>query len=578
MKSIVTGIIFGLLNLTWLWAGVPVTVQPTDWVGLPEKGKVKHRELSVEGGRKSKVSYLSFEMNFIKSVEEIESIELVLPVRRVKGSGVVHLFWVTSPWKSGKLNYSNRPSNGEKLTSFYVDDKVKGEFLKIDLTQAFRDWGYSPDTNHGILFETYDDLQVEFTKGLMNSRLANLASQVFDNKVPKFEMIFASVGGPAGPKGETGPMGYRGPQGDQGVAGPVGPSGAQGDQGVAGSVGPSGAQGEQGVAGPTGPSGPQGDQGVAGPVGPSGPQGDQGVAGPAGPSGAQGDQGVAGPSGPQGDQGVAGPAGPSGAQGDQGVAGPVGPSGPQGDQGVAGPAGPSGPQGDQGVAGPAGPSGAQGDQGVAGPAGPSGAQGDQGVAGPAGPSGDQGVAGPVGPSGAQGDQGVAGPVGPSGPQGDQGVAGPIGPQGPKGESAGDASGASSLLAQAQGFSMATISSASYANVGARTLVFSKEEATSLLRVRYADLLGTSVSASSFVTASWRIQLNGTVRGKEKVLIESQSPGLHLDMKTFEWLLEGVPAGTYNLVIQGKVSGAPMLIHGYSGIDVDNRIEVLEISP
>ena len=434
MKSIVTGIIFGLLNLTWLWAGVPVTVQPTDWVGLPEKGKVKHRELSVEGGRKSKVSYLSFEMNFIKSVEEIESIELVLPVRRVKGSGVVHLFWVTSPWKSGKLNYSNRPSNGEKLTSFYVDDKVKGEFLKIDLTQAFRDWGYSPDTNHGILFETYDDLQVEFTKGLMNSRLANLASQVFDNKVPKFEMIFASVGGPAGPKGETGPMGYRGPQGDQGVAGPVGPSGAQGDQGVAGSVGPSGAQGEQGVAGPTGPSGPQGDQGVAG------------------------------------------------------------------------------------------------------------------------------------------------PVGPSGPQGDQGVAGPIGPQGPKGESAGDASGASSLLAQAQGFSMATISSASYANVGARTLVFSKEEATSLLRVRYADLLGTSVSASSFVTASWRIQLNGTIRGKEKVLIESQSPGLHLDMKTFEWLLEGVPAGTYNLVIQGKVSGAPMLIHGYSGIDVDNRIEVLEISP
>ena len=105
--------------------------------------------------------------------------------------------------------------------------------------------------------------------------------------------------GPAGPQGEPGPVGPAGPQGETGATGQsanisIGtvttlPSGSNAtvvnsgtsmdavlDFGI-----PAGPQGE---TGPVGPAGPQGLQGEPGPVGPAGPQGEPGATGPAGSS------------------------------------------------------------------------------------------------------------------------------------------------------------------------------------------------------------------------------------------------------------------------------------------------------
>ncbi len=141
---------------------------------------------------------------------------------------------------------------------------------------------------------------------------------------------------------------------------------------VAGTPGPKGDKGDPGAAGP---QGPKGDTGAAGVQGPQGVAGIQGLKGDKGDAGAQG---LAGPTGPKGDKGDAGAQGPQGLKGDTGLTGATGPSGPAG---ATGPAGAKGDKGDIGVAGAAGP------QGIQGVPGPVGATGPQGVAGPAGPQG-----------------------------------------------------------------------------------------------------------------------------------------------------------------------------------------------
>jgi len=509
MRARVLGVLAGLLGAAVLWAGVPVTIQPTDYIGVPDKGKVKYRELAVENGNKAQVSYLSFDMGFVKAVSEIESVSLMLPVKKVKGSGVAHLYWVLSPWNAEKIDYWNRPATGAKVASFYIDRSNEEKVVKVDLTEAFKDWGYLANSNHGILFETYDALEVEFTKGMANSKLAGMASQIFDENAPRFELIFAPLVGPQGIQGEVGPQGIQGEVGSQGVAGPVGP---KGDTGATGATGPQGIQGEVGTQGVAGPVGPKGDTGATGATGPQGIQGEVGT------------QGVAGPVGPKGDTGATGATGPQGIQGEVGT------------------------------------------QGIQGEVGP------QGVAGPVGPQGIQGEVGPQGIQGEVGPQGVAGPVG---PKGDTGATGATGPQGPAGDSAGSASGVASLLARGQGYAMASVGS-TYANIQGRALTFTKSKGDSLLRVRYEDLMGTSMNSAAMVTATWRVLLNGNAVGGEKALVEYQAAGLHLEMRSYEWILSGVPAGSYTLTVQAKVSGATSLLHGYQGINVDNHLEVLEV--
>lgn len=138
----------------------------------------------------------------------------------------------------------------------------------------------------------------------------------------------AGAAGPAGPAGDTGPAGAQGPAGATGADGPSayqlavagGFTGTEtewlatlvGPQGPTGATGPTGPQGDTGATGPAGPTGPKGDTGAQGPVGDTGPQGPQGATGATGPQGPQGDTGATGPQGPKGDTGDTGPQGPAG--------------------------------------------------------------------------------------------------------------------------------------------------------------------------------------------------------------------------------------------------------------------------
>lgn len=74
----------------------------------------------------------------------------------------------------------------------------------------------------------------------------------------------ASIPGPRGETGATGPIGPRGLTGELGATGPTGPEGAVGATGPFGATGPRGSSGPQGAAGPQGLQGPQGIQGPQG--------------------------------------------------------------------------------------------------------------------------------------------------------------------------------------------------------------------------------------------------------------------------------------------------------------------------
>jgi len=291
---------------------------------------------------------------------------------------------------------------------------------------------------------------------------------------PKGDKGDAGAAGPVGPKGDAGAAGVQGPQGvagiqglkgdkgDKGDAGAAGPQGLKGDKGdpgltgtagVAGPAGPKGDKGDPGLTGAAGAQGPQGlkgDTGLTGATGPSGPIGPAGAPGATGPAGAKGDPGltgaagVAGPAGAKGDKGdlgatgPAGATGPTGAKGDAGAAGAQGSQGLKGDPGLTGATGPSGPVGPTGATGPAGAKGDKGDAGLtgaAGVAGPGGPKGDKGDAGATGAQGTQGLKGDVGATGPKGDPGLTGATGPQGTQGvpgPVGLTGAIGPQGPQG--------------------------------------------------------------------------------------------------------------------------------------------------
>lgn len=126
--------------------------------------------------------------------------------------------------------------------------------------------------------------------------------------------------------------------------------------------------------------------------------------------------------------------------------------------------------------------------------------------------------------------------------------------------------------------LATHNSSSYGNLASRTLVFTKKEGDSLLRITYDDVMGTSMSGTALVNASWRVTINGSPVGRAKHLMETQAKGLHMESRSFHWMISGVSAGTHTLTVQAKVSGAPVLIHGNPNGQVDNLLEVIELLP
>ncbi len=115
-----------------------------------------------------------------------------------------------------------------------------------------------------------------------------------------------------------------------------------------------------------------------------------------------------------------------------------------------------------GIDGKDGRDGVDGKDGTPGEAGPVGPQGDQGPVGPAGPDG---APGPVGEKGLDGATGPAGDVGPVGMTGPTGLTGPMGPVGLIGEKGMDGRGVASLLIDADGHLIATLSDGQTLKVG-----------------------------------------------------------------------------------------------------------------
>lgn len=171
------------------------------------------------------------------------------------------------------------------------------------------------DSGDVIPVMSLDEFQQEF-----NQLKTDLTNQVATLQGPK---------GDIGLTGPQGPQGVQGPKGDTGATGPAGPQGPQGDTGIQGPKGDTGQgleikgkvdttsqlpatasegdgylvaeelyiwtnnawkdcgqiQGPAGKDGATGPQGPKGDTGATGAQGIQGPKGDTGETGPAGKDG-----------------------------------------------------------------------------------------------------------------------------------------------------------------------------------------------------------------------------------------------------------------------------------------------------
>jgi hypothetical protein len=195
---------------------------------------------------------------------DVASASLVLYVNRLDAVGAVEARLVNGSWKEAKVTAATLPPVAAAGTGPSVDVSTQGKFVRIDLTDAVKQWLTSPSSNFGVL---------------LSPTLAAPTTVVsFDTKEdpatahePLLDIVLAGPAGPVGPQG---------PKGAKGATGATGPQGPQGAQGLQGAQGPQGLQGPTGANGPAGPQGPQGATGPAGPVGP------QGVPGPQGPSAA----------------------------------------------------------------------------------------------------------------------------------------------------------------------------------------------------------------------------------------------------------------------------------------------------
>lgn len=197
---------------------------------------------------------------------DVVTASLLLYVNKLDAAGAVEARLINGGWSEAKVNVGNLPPVAAAGTGPTGEVTTQGKFVRIDLTDAVKQWLTTPAGNFGVL---------------LSPTLAAPGTLVsFDTKEdtasahePTLDIVLAGPPGPQGPKGAKGATGPQGPQGAQGLQGPTGPQGAQG---LAGPTGPAGPMGPQGPAGATGPAGPQGPQGPTGNTGPQGPQGPQG--------------------------------------------------------------------------------------------------------------------------------------------------------------------------------------------------------------------------------------------------------------------------------------------------------------
>ncbi len=169
--------------------------------------------------------------------------------------------------------------------------------------------------------------------------------------------------------------------------------------------------------------------------------------------------------------------------------------------------GPQGPKGDPGPIGPIGP------QGPAGADGLDGATGPQGNPGPQGPPGPQGLIGLQGPMGPQGADGLEGPPGPEGPQGPPG---PEGPEGPPGSGGGGGPKLTYLSKKPNQIFIPPANTGTFADIPERTLNYTKQSGTSILRFTYYDFIKVE-GLRSTTTLSLQFILTDLTGGTEIAL-------------------------------------------------------------
>lgn len=151
-----------------------------------------------------------------------------------------------------------------------------------------------------------------------------------------------------------------------------------------------------------------------------------------------------------------------------------------------------------------------------------GPQGDPGPAGPQGPAGADGATGPqgpIGPQGPQGPQGDPGPAGPPGPEGQVGFQGPQGEPGPEGPPGPAGAGGASLTYVSEKPGQIFIPPANtgtFADVPQRTLNYTKQSGTSILRFTYHDFFFLR-GFQSTTTLNMRFILKDLASGVEIIL-------------------------------------------------------------
>ena len=134
-----------------------------------------------------------------------------------------------------------------------------------------------------------------------------------------------------------------------------------------------------------------------------------------------------------------------------------------------------------------------------------------------------------------------------------------------------------LKGSTQNMGMASTTSSSFANLTGRSVSFTKTDSNSSVKVIYDDVMGTSLTAPASVIASWKLTFNGTAMGKQKYIVATQAAGAHLASRTLSWNVSGLPAGSYQVQVQGMVQGATMMLGSPNGL-VENSLEVFEIAP
>jgi hypothetical protein len=204
---------------------------------------------------------------------DVVGASLVLYVNKLDVAGAVEARLINGGWSEAKVNVGNLPPVAAAGTGTTGEVTTLGKFVRIDLTDAVKQWLATPTANYGVLLSP--TLAAPTTLVSFDTKEDSASAHE-----PMLDIVLAGPAGPQGPKGAKGATGATGPQGPQGVQGPQGPVGATGATGATGPAGPAGPTGPQGPQGATGAQGPQGLQGA------TGPQGPQGAQGPVGPSAA----------------------------------------------------------------------------------------------------------------------------------------------------------------------------------------------------------------------------------------------------------------------------------------------------